>query len=297
MAPDDAEPPSEAAPFRVSLANFDGPFDLLLTLIAKRDLDITEVALSAVTDEFLAYFAELGGFGMQATAKELDAASEFIVVAATLLDMKIVALLPRGDYVDAEDVAAFEARDLLFARLLQYRAFREASQWFRERMADEATRHEREARIPQRLLDRVPPLKWTLSLDDFAALATAALTPREAPAVRLDHLHAPLVSIRAEATRLISRLRQTERPLAFADLVADATEPGIVVARFLALLELYRRAAVNFEWPPASDGQLGVFSVRLDADRDGLGPLPDDELATLGADLEPVDAPERIPAK
>jgi len=187
--------------FRVSLTNFDGPFDLLLTLIGKRELDITDVALSAVTEEFLSYLDSLEG------PAELEAASEFLVVAATLLDMKIVGLLPQGEFVDAEDVALLEARDLLFARLLQYRAFKEVSGWLGEHLAAEGLRHTRRVPLESQYVTSIPVLRWTLSAEDFQALALFALAPKEIPMMGLDHLHAPLVSIREQAAHVIAALK------------------------------------------------------------------------------------------
>jgi segregation and condensation protein A len=226
--------------FRVSLVNFDGPFDLLLSLIGKRELDITEVALSVVTDEFLSYLKELDGVA------ELEAASEFVVVAATLLDMKIVGLLPQGEFVDAEDVALLEARDLLFARLLQYRAFKEMSAWFVGRFEAEEKRHMREVPLEAQFLSSIPELRWSLSPGDFQALALLALTPREIPTVGLDHLHAPLVSIREQAAHVIAMLKGGA-PVSFRALIAGIHEKGVVVARFLAILELYRESAITFQ--------------------------------------------------
>ncbi|MGH7291403.1 MAG: segregation/condensation protein A [Myxococcota bacterium] len=179
--------------FRVSLGVFDGPFDLLLTLLSKHELDITEVSLSRVTQEFIAYLHELD------VDEEMEQASEFLVVAATLLDMKVAGLLPQGELVDAESVALLEARDLLFARLLQYRAFKEVSGWFAGRLRAEDLRHTRAVRLDEKYRQAVPELVWTLTLDDFAALAILAITPKEIPHVGLDHLHAPLVSIREQA--------------------------------------------------------------------------------------------------
>jgi len=256
--------------FRVALSNFEGPFDLLLTLIARRELDITEVSLGRVTDDFIAFLDEAG------LDEHLDEASEFIVIAATLLDMKIVSLLPQGDYVDAEDVAVLEARDLLFARLLQYRAFKEVSTWFAERLGLESSRHVREVALEPRFREWVPPLQWSLSLTEFAALATVALTPRLPEVPRLDHLHAPRVSIREQAAVLVARLRD-ERPHSFDDLVADAGERAVVVARFLALLELFRRAAISFDQPVP----LGVLTVVWTAES-----WSDDDLETLGSDFD-----------
>lgn len=225
--------------FRVRLENFDGPFDLLLRLIGKRELDITEVALGDVTDEFLGYVKELEGIA------GLDAASEFVVVAATLLDMKIVGLLPQGEFVDAEDVALLEARDLLFARLLQYRAFKEVSGWFVTQWDAEAKRHPRAVAWESKYTEQTPPLQWTLSPEDFRLLAVLALSPHEIPMVGLDHLHAPLVSIREQAAHVIAILKNGG-PVSFRFLIAGVTERGVIVARFLAVLELYREAALSF---------------------------------------------------
>lgn len=256
------------AGFRVAVADFDGPFDLLLSLITKRELDITEVSLSAVTDEFISYLRQLEG------ADRLDEASEFLVVAATLLDLKIASLLPQGELVDAEDVALLEARDLLFARLLQYRAFKQVSAWFSERIAAETARHVRSVRLEDRFRQKEPELRWTTSLDDFAALALLAFTPKELPSVGLDHLHAPLVSIREQAAHVVGLLRSGE-PLTFRQLIAGAEQKGVVVARFLALLELYRHAAVSFEQLEP----LGELTVRWSAEH-----WSDENLVNLGAD-------------
>ncbi len=267
-APTDEAATDAPAGFRVHLATFDGPFDLLLSLISKRELDITEIALSAVTDEFLTYLRGLDG------PDELEEASEFLVVAVTLLDWKIASLLPQGELVDAEDVALLEARDLLFARLLQYRAFKEASGWFAGRLEAEAGRHARSVRLEDRFRERTPELRWTTSLDDFAALALLAFTPREIPVVGLDHLHAPLISIREQAAHVVSLLRRGD-PVTFRQLIAGADQKGVIVARFLALLELYRHAAVGFEQLEP----LGELTVRWTAEN-----WSDENLVNLGAD-------------
>lgn len=255
--------------FRVALDNFEGPFDLLLSLITKHELDITDVALSQVTDEFLAYLTQIDG------ETHLDAASEFIVVGATLLDMKIVSLLPQGDLVDAEDVAVLEARDLLFARLLQYRAFRTASAWFEERMDAELARHARTVPLEERFREQVPELRWTTSPDDLAALAAVALGPKEEPTVGLTHLHAPAVSVREQAAIVAERLRASESALTFTALVDDADSRGVIVARFVAVLELYRRAAIDF----AQDEPLGELRISWSATT-----WDDRELDALGGD-------------
>jgi segregation and condensation protein A len=261
----------EAAPgFRLTLANFDGPFDLLVTLIAKHDLDITEVALSVVTNEFLSYLHGLD------SDEELDQASEFLVVAATLLDLKVAGLLPQGELVDADDVALLEARDLLFARLLQYRAFKEAAGWFESRIESESGRHVRSVRLEDKFRRQTPELVWTLTADDFAALALLAFAPREIPVVGLDHLHAPLVSIREQAAHVVALLRGGE-PVNFRTLIAGIEQKGVIVARFLAVLELYRHSAISFEQVEP----LGELTLKWTAAH-----WNDDQLANLGADYD-----------
>ena len=265
---------SPAAPpdpgFRVALTNFEGPFDLLLSLIAKHELDITDVSLSAVTDEFISYLRGVD------SEEELDRASEFLVVAATLLDLKVAGLLPQGELVDAEDVALLEARDLLFARLLQYRAFKEAARWFSGHLEVEASRHARTVRLEAQFRQQPPELKWTLSAADFAALATLALTPREIPVVGLDHLHAPLVSIREQAAHVVAVLRRGD-PVTFRQLIAGVGQPGVVVARFLAVLELYRHSAIGFDQLEP----LGELTLHWAAEA-----WSDDNLESLGADYD-----------
>lgn len=274
-APAAAEPVAEGAGeeqrgFRLALDNFDGPFDLLLTLIGNRSMDVTEIALGRVTNEFIAYVRTLD------TEQELEQASEFIVVAATLLDLKIASLLPAGDVVDSEDVALLEARDLLFARLLQYRAFKQAAQWMAERIGAETSRHPRSVRLEDRFRQRTPELRWTLSADDFAALALLALTPKEIPTVGLGHLHAPLVSIREQAAHIVATLR-TKGTTTFRELIAGEATRGVVVARFLAVLELYRHAAIAFEQVEPL-GELSISWTGHD--------FRDEDLVALGADYD-----------
>jgi segregation and condensation protein A len=256
--------------FSVSLSNFSGPFDLLLSLISKHELDITEVSLSRVTDEFISYLR-----GVE-SERELDQASEFLVVAATLLDLKVAGLLPQGELVDAEDVALLEARDLLFARLLQYRAFKEAAQWFSTGLDAESTRHFRSVRLEEKYRRQTPELVWTLSVDDFAALAALAFAPRELPTVGLDHLHAPLVSIREQAAHVVALLRRGE-PMTFRQLIAGADQLGVIVARFLAVLELYRSGSIGYD----QIEPLGELTLHWTAEH-----WNDDSLANLGADYD-----------
>ncbi|WP_382307001.1 segregation and condensation protein A [Herbiconiux sp. UC225_62] len=268
----DLAPEGSTAPgFSLSLDNFEGPFDLLLSLISKHELDITEISLSRVTDEFIGYLKNLD------SAEELDRASEFLVVAATLLDLKIVGLLPQGELVDAEDVALLEARDLLFARLLQYRAFKEVSAWLASRFDEESTRRPRQVRLEEKYRQQTPELVWTLSAEDFAALAAFALAPREIPVVGLEHLHAPLVSIREQAAHVVAVLRSSSAPVSFRQLIAGIAEKGVVIARFLAVLELYRHASISFEQLEP----LGELTLRWTAEN-----WNEDNLANLGADYD-----------
>jgi segregation and condensation protein A len=265
-----AEDAAAGGGFRLTLSNFEGPFDLLLSLIAKHELDITEIALSKVTDEFISYLRGVD------TDDELDQASEFLLVAATLLDLKVAGLLPQGELVDAEDVALLEARDLLFARLLQYRAFKEAAAWFARGIEAESTRHVRSVRLEEKYRKQTPELVWTLSLDDFGALAALAFAPREIPTVGLDHLHAPLVSIREQAAHVVALLRRGG-PVSFRQLIAGADQRGVIVARFLAVLELYRHSAISFEQLEP----LGELTLTWSAQA-----WTDDSLASLGADYD-----------
>jgi segregation and condensation protein A len=257
--------------FELRLDNFEGPFDLLLSLISKHELDITDVSLSRVTDEFIAFLRGLD------SVEELDRASEFLVVAATLLDLKIVGLLPQGELVDAEDVALLEARDLLFARLLQYRAFKEVAAWFAERFDAESTRHVRQVRLEEKYRQQTPELVWTLTPEDFAALAALAMAPREIPTVGLEHLHAPLVSIREQAAHVVALLRSSAAPVSFRQLIAGIAEKGVVVARFLAVLELYRHASISFE----QIEPLGELTLSWTAES-----WTEENLSNLGADYD-----------
>lgn len=256
--------------FAVNLGNFDGPFDLLLSLISKHEMDITEIALSKVTDEFISYLKTLD------EEEEMDQASEFLVIAATLLDLKIAGLLPKGEVVDAEDVALLEARDLLFARLLQYRAFKEISSYFSTAMALEAMRIARDVPLEERFRKQQPELVWKMTLEEFGILAQDTLTPREVPSVGLTHLHAPRVSIREQAREVVMMLKRSVR-MTFRELIGSIKDRAIVVARFLSVLELYRLSAISFE----QDEPLGDIKLAWSAEN-----FDDEKLANLGADYD-----------
>ena len=226
--------------FRVHLENFDGPFDLLLQLISRHKLDITEVSLSQVTDEFIAHIKAAG------TAWDLDQTSQFVVVAATLLDLKAARLIPSGEVEDPEDLALLEARDLLFARLLQYRAFQRVAKYFATTLEAEGRRFPREVGIEPRFARLLPEVTISIGPARLAALAAKALAPKQASVLSLAHMHAPAVSVREQAGVIVDRLRQ-QRAMTFRALSSDSPTMLTTVARFLALLELFRDGAVAFE--------------------------------------------------
>ncbi len=229
--------------FSVHLANFDGPFDLLLQLISRHKMDVTEVSLSIVTDEFISYIRGLEASG---DGWELEQATEFLVVAATLLDLKAARLLPSGDVEDEEDLALLEARDLLFARLLQYRAFKEIAATFSERIAAADKSFARVVALDPALAALLPEVLIGVGAQRFAAIAERVLTPKVAPVVAIQHLHMALVSVAEESKMVVEALRHS-KSLSFRNLIADADSTLVVVARFLALLDLYRQGVLRFD--------------------------------------------------
>ncbi|ALI27299.1 MULTISPECIES: segregation/condensation protein A [Mycolicibacterium] len=245
--------------FQVRLTNFEGPFDLLLQLIFAHRLDVTEVALHQVTDDFIAYTKEIGA------RLELDETTTFLVIAATLLDLKAARLLPAGEVHDEEDLALLEVRDLLFARLLQYRAFKHVALMFAELEAAALRSYPRAVSLEDRYSDLLPEVMLGVDAGKFAEIAAAAFTPRPVPTVGIDHIHAPKVSVPEQAHRIIALLEQRGigEWATFAELVAECTDGLQIVGRFLALLELFRAKAVAFEQPEP----LGVLQVSWTGDR------------------------------
>ncbi len=250
-----------STPFEVHLDVFSGPFELLLGLISKHKLDITEIALAKVTDEFIAHIKAAQAAD---TDWDLSQASEFLLIAATLLDLKASRLLPQTGPQDEEDLALIEARDLLFARLLQYRAFKDIAFNFGERMTTIGRMTARQAGIEPQFAKLLPELVMGITPEQLAMIAAKAMTPKVPPSVGLDHLHAPQVSVREQAGIIGQRLRR-ERVTSFRSLVADADNTLVIVARFLALLELFREAAIAFEQAEA----LGELTVRWTGADDG----------------------------
>ncbi len=231
----------ESGGFEVHLDVFEGPFDLLLALISKHKLDITEVALSKVTDEFIAYLSE------RSDDWDLDQVSYFLVVAATLLDLKAAKLLPSGEVEDEEDLALLEARDLLFARLLQYRAYKEVAATFAARMAAAARRFPRRVPLEPRFAELLPEVLLGLGPAEFARLAALALAPKPLPKVSTEHIHSPVISIKEQARIIVARLAELGGRASFRQLTEGAQGGYEIVATFLALLDLFREDAVAFE--------------------------------------------------
>jgi segregation and condensation protein A len=278
--PREAPGPQEAPDgvFKVRLANFEGPFDLLLQLISKHKLDVTEVALSKVTDEFMAHIRAMG------PDWDLDQTTEFLVVAATLLDLKAARLLPAAEVEDEADLALLEARDLLFARLLQYRAYKQVADIFTHRLEHEARRYPRTVGLEPHHAELLPEVVISIGAEGFAKLAVKAMQPRAKPQVYVDHIHAPLVSVQEQAQIVVARLRELGEA-SFRVLVEDTDDTLTVVARFLALLELYREKAVALDQEEA----LGELQVRWTG---GEQP-PDTPLVTDEFDQEAAAKPAK----
>ncbi len=282
-----ADPPAPG--FAVRLANFEGPFDLLLSLIAKHKLDITEVALSQVTDEFIAHIKLAGD------SWDLEQTSSFLLVASTLLDLKAARLLPQGDVEDEEDLALLEARDLLFARLLQYKAFKQVAAVVERRMAGEVRRHPRAVGLEERFASLLPEVLIGLGLEEFAALAARALAPKPVLELSLAHIHAPTVSVKEQAVLVVDRLRR-QGTMTFRVLAGDAADTLTRVARFLALLELFREGSVSFDqvtplgeltirWTGAREGEVEITD-EFDGEPAGGTAAADDDVPS-----EPTPAP------
>jgi segregation and condensation protein A len=271
----------QAPEFEVRLDNFEGPFDLLLSLISKHKLDITEVALSKVTDEFIAHVKKLG------STWELESTSSFLLVAATLLDLKAARLLPQGVVEDEEDLALLEARDLLFARLLQYRAFKQVAAVLEDRLSAESRRHPRSVGLEERFATLLPEVLIGIGLDQFAELAAAAMKPKPVLEVSLGHIHAAKVSVREQAALVVERLRRSGT-MTFRALCGDSPDTLTTVARFLSLLELFREGAVAFD----QMSPLGELTVRWSGADDEDFEIDEFEGAPPAEDPGPVATDE-----
>ena len=273
----ETQPDQQQGGFQVRLSNFEGPFDLLLQLIFAHRLDVTEVALHQVTDDFIAYTKAIG------PQMELDETTTFLVVAATLLDLKAARLLPAGEVHDEEDLALLEVRDLLFARLLQYRAYKHVAVMFAELEAAALRSYPRSVALEQRYQDLLPEVMLGVDAESFAQLAASVFTPRPVPTVGIEHLHQLMVSVPEQIGNLMNLLesRGIGQWASFSELVADCSEPIEIVGRFLALLELYRARAVAFD----QSEPLGVLQVSWTGER----PTNDDLATEDAVEVEDAD--------
>ena len=269
---------ASGAPFSVHLENFDGPFDLLLQLISRHKMDITEISLSLVTDEFIAFIRALERSGQ---GWKLDQATEFLVVAATLLDLKAARLLPSGEVDDEEDLALLEARDILFARLLQYRAFKEIAATFAARIVLADKSFARVVSLEPGLAALLPEVLIGVGAARFAAIAERVLTPKTPTLMNVEHLHLPLVSVAEESRVVVAALRRATS-LSFRNLITDSDSTLVIVARFLALLDLYRQGVLRFNqviamgelqisWTGSLEGEVYAsdeFDIAITLERD-----------------------------
>jgi segregation and condensation protein A len=274
---DTAENIAPESGFSVHLSNFDGPFDLLLQLISRHKLDITEVSLSLVTDEFISYIRslEVSGQGWQ-----LDQATEFLVVAATLLDLKAARLLPSGEVEDEEDLALLEARDILFARLLQYRAFKEIAASFQTMIEAADKAFPRVVALDPALAALLPEVLIGVGPERFASIAERVLTPKSPPVVAIAHLHMALVSVSEQSKLVVEALRHS-KTMSFRSLCHDADSTMVVVARFLALLDLYRQGNLRFNQVMA----LGELQISWTGSDEGDVEVTDEfDIPVIGID-------------
>ena len=273
--------------FSVHLENFDGPFDLLLQLISRHKMDITEISLSLVTDEFIAFIRALEASG---EGWRLDQATEFLVVAATLLDLKAARLLPSGEVDDEEDLALLEARDILFARLLQYRAFKEIAATFNERISLSDKFFPRVVALDPTLSALLPEVLIGVGAQRFAAIAERVLTPKVAPLVSVEHLHLPLVSV-AEESRLVVEALRRSKSMSFRNLISDADNTLVIVARFLALLDLYRQGVLRFDQVIA----LGELQISWTGSDSGEVEITDEfDIPVVLEDDEPTEGSTNV---
>ncbi|MEI8119661.1 MAG: ScpA family protein [Actinomycetes bacterium] len=276
-----------AGAFSVHLDNFDGPFDLLLQLISRHKMDITEISLSLVTDEFIAFIRALEASG---EGWRLDQATEFLVVAATLLDLKAARLLPSGEVDDEEDLALLEARDILFARLLQYRAFKEIAATFSERITTADKFFPRVVALDPTLSALLPEVLIGVGPQRFAAIAERVLTPKVSPVVSVEHLHLPLVSVAEESRVVVEALRRS-KSMSFRNLVSDAENTLVIVARFLALLDLYRQGVLRFDQVMA----LGELQISWTGSESGEVEVTDEfDIPVVLEDDEPTEGSTNV---
>lgn len=271
--------------YQVRLEVFEGPFDLLLQLISKRKLEITEVDLADITSDFLASLGDLADL-------DLETATRFLVIAATLIELKAARLLPRDEQDELEDLLG-ETRDLLYARLLEYRAFRQLAELVAARLEGNSGFLARDVPLDAPWRSLVPDAPLDLSLDDLARLAATASRPRPEPVVEFGHIRRSFISIQDAATTVLERLGEPGGTSMFSGLITGRSR-GDAVVFFLALLELYKLGHLDLEQPDhhadvtvsrrESLADLTVLSEldrALEADDDANGDQNDAEAEAL----------------
>lgn len=250
---------SATSGFRVNLEVYSGPFDALLGMIANNRLELTEVSLSSITEEFLTYVR-----GLDFT-KNMDEASAFLDIASILVEAKSVAILPGGEdsQHDEQSLEALRERDLLFARLLQYRAYKQAAGDFRARIAANSGRFPHPAAMDEGIAAMLPELVWTLTPLELAQLAAQVIANAPASEVSIHQLHVPLVDLRAQSLvvrdRLIAALESKgDQSISFSELTRDCTSRIEVVARFMAVLVFFKQGVLQYQ----QDGPFAELHLR-----------------------------------
>ena len=245
LQPDMVEEGISASRFSVDLEVYSGPFDALLSMIANKKLELTEVSLSAITEEFLVYVRRLD------FTENMDEASAFLDVASILVEAKSAALLPSNasGERDEQSMEALRERDLLFARLVQYRAYKEAAADFRARLAANSGRFPHPGVVDESVSAMLPELVWTLGAEELAALAAQVFVNAPVDEVSVHQLHVPLVDLQAQSKLVRARLRGLGegKSITFAELTADAKQSIEIVARFLAILAFFKQGVVQFK--------------------------------------------------
>ena len=250
---------SATSGFRVNLEVYSGPFDALLGMIANNRLELTEVSLSSITEEFLTYVR-----GLDFT-KNMDEASAFLDIASILVEAKSVAILPGGEdnQYDEQSLEALRERDLLFARLLQYRAYKQAAGDFRARIAANSGRFPHPAAMDEGVAAMLPELVWTLTPLELARLTAQVIANAPASEVSIHQLHVPLVDLRAQSLvvrdRLIAALESKgDQSISFSELTRDCTSRIEVVARFMAVLVFFKQGVLQYQ----QDGPFAELHLR-----------------------------------
>lgn len=232
------------SPYQVKLDVFEGPFDLLLHLISRREVDITEVDLAEITADFLGSLPDI-------EAVDLETATHFLVVASTLIEIKAARLLPADDDGDLGDLVA-EARDVLYARLLEYRAFRDAAELLGHRAELNRGFAARAAGLDPRFERLVPDAPLTATTEDLARLAAAATAPEPEFPIDLEKIRRTYISLRDAARRVLDRVSEPGATATFESIVAELDRGGRVVV-FLSLLELYKLGELDLHQEDRDD--------------------------------------------